>query len=131
MVDADGNPDSMVSEFTIVPTQPVQTATNYDITTLQISDGHTVSGGPNGGSFRREFTQCYQDGASIGHCAVVLNPESPQYTNGGVVTIPSLTYTYSKSLSLTDAPADAGGLATWSSTIPTSLQPRTAVILAQ
>jgi hypothetical protein len=131
MVDFDGNWDSMVAEFTIVPTQPVQTATSSDITTLQISDGHTLSGAPNGGVFRREFTQCYQDGASIGHCAVVLNPESPQYPSGGVVSMPSLTYTYSKSLSLTDAPADAGGPVSWSSTVPTSLQPRTAVILAQ
>lgn len=131
MIDYDGNWDSMVSEFTIVPTQPVQTATSSNITTLQISDGHTLSGAPNGGVFRREFAQCYQDGASIGHCAVVLNAESAQYTSGGVAPMPTLTYTYSKSLSLTDAPADAGGAVSWSSTIPTSLQPKTAVILAQ
>ena len=133
MIDTDGNPDSMVQEFNIVPTQPYQTATGVDITTLQISDGHSgPSGSPAGGTFRREFAQCYQNGASIGRCAVVLNPESTQYTSGGVVSMPTLSHgPYAHALVLDNVPADAGGTATWTTTIPTSLQPATAVILAQ
>ncbi len=38
MVDVDGNWDSMVAEYGIVPTQPYQTASNVDITTLQIPE---------------------------------------------------------------------------------------------
>jgi len=132
MVDTDGNFDGLVQEYNIVPTQPYQTATSNDITTLQITDGHTAgSGSPAGGVFRREFAQCYQNGSSIGRCAVVLNPESNNYTSGGVVSMPTLSYTYSSALVLNDAPADAGGTATWSGTVPTSLQPMTAVILKQ
>lgn len=132
MTDVDGNWDSMVAEYGIVPTQPYQTATNVDITTLQIPNGHTSPwGDPNGGPLRREFAQCYQDGASIGRCAVVLNAEYTNYTNGGVESMPSLGHTYTSSLVLNDAPADAGGTATWTGTVPTTLQPMTAVILKQ
>ncbi len=133
MLDTDGNFDGLVQEFNIVPTQPYQTATGNDITTLQIADGHSAgSGSPAGGVFRREFAQCYQNGASIGRCAVVLNPESNNYTSGGVVSMPTFSHgPYSSVLVLNDAPADAGGTATWSSTVPTSLQPMTAVILKQ
>lgn len=131
MVDGDGNPDSMVPEFQIVPTQPLATATGHDITTLQHTNGHTETGGPTGGPFVREFTTCYQNGTSIGHCAVVLNAEDPGYTSGGVESMPSLTYSYSSSLVLSDAPADNGGTATWTGSVPTTLQPTTAVILKQ
>jgi hypothetical protein len=132
MSDGDGNWDSMVAEYGIVPTQPYQTATGVDIKTLQITNGHSGgSGNPAGGAFRREFAQCYQDGASIGRCAVVLNAESPDYTSGGVVTMPTLSHTYSSSLVLNDLPADYGGTATWTGTVPTTLQPMTAVILKQ
>jgi hypothetical protein len=131
MVDLDGNWDGLVAEFTIVPTQPYQTATGTDITTLQRPDSHTAFGAPAGGSFVREFAQCYQDGTSIGGCAVVLNPESSDYTSGGVVTMPTLAHSYSSSLVLNNQPADAGGSATWTGSVPTSLQPMTAVILKQ
>jgi hypothetical protein len=131
MADGDGNWDSMVAEYGIVPTQPYQTATGVDITTLQISNGHTSSGNPAGGPFRREFAQCYQDGASIGRCAVVLNAESPDYTSGGVESMPTLGHTYSSALVLNDLPADNGGTAAWTTTLPTTLQPMTAVILKQ
>jgi hypothetical protein len=133
MIDTDGNFDGLVQEYNIVPTQPYQTATSNDITTLQIADGHSAgSGSPAGGVFRREFAQCYQNGSSIGRCAVVLNPESSDYTSGGVVSMPTFSHgPYSSVLVLNDVPADAGGTATWSTTIPTSLQPMTAVILKQ
>jgi hypothetical protein len=131
MTDGDGNFDGLVAEYNIVPTQPYQTATGVDITTLQIADGHTAGGSPAGGVFRREFAQCYQNGSSIGRCAVVLNPESSDYTSGGVVTIPTLAHTYSSCLVLDNLPADAGGSATWTTTLPTTLQPMTAVILKQ
>ncbi len=131
MTDGDGNFDGLVAEYNIVPTQPYQTATGTDITTLQIADGHTAGGSPAGGAFRREFAQCYQNGSSIGRCAVVLNPESSDYTSGGVVTIPTLAHSYSSALVLDNLPADAGGSATWTTTLPTTLQPMTAVILKQ
>jgi len=121
----------LVAEFNIVPTQPYQTATSNDITTLQIPDGHTAGSSPAGGAFRREFAQCYQNGSSIGGCAVVINPESNNYTSGGVVTMPTLTHSYTSSLVLNDSPADSGGTATWTGSVPTSLQPMTAVILKQ
>ena len=124
-------PDSLVAELAIVPTQPLQTATSRDITKIQVPDGHSFSGAPAGGTFRREFAQCYQKGVSIGHCAVVLNAESNQYTSGGVAPMPSLSQTYSSSLVLNDAPADTTGTAVWTGSIPTSLQPMTAVILKQ
>jgi hypothetical protein len=77
-----------VAEYNIVPTQPVQTATGNDITTLQIRNGHVASGGLPGGAF-------------------------------------------SSSLVLNDAPADAGGTATWTGSVPTTLQPISAVMLKQ
>ncbi len=131
MIDGDGNPDSMAAELQIVPTQPLTTATGNDIATLQRSGGNTKTGAPPGGVFVREFTTCYQNGTSIGHCAVVLNAEDNTYTNGGVVSVPSLTYTYTSSLVITDAPADNGGTATWTGSVPTTLQPTTAVLLKQ
>jgi len=132
MVDGDGNWDSMVAEYGIVPTQPEESATNVDIKTLQILNGHTSPyGDPAGGPLRREFAQCYQDGASIGRCAVVLNAEASNYTSGGVETMPTLAHTYTSSLVLNDKPADAGGTATWTGSVPTTLQPLTAVILKQ
>lgn len=132
MTDTDGNWDSMVAEYGIVPTQPVQTATGTNITTLQIPNGHSAgSSNPPGGAFRREFAQCYQDGASIGRCAVVLNAESPDYTSGGVISFPALSNSYSSSLVLNDKPGDAGGTATWTGSVPTTMQPMTAVILKQ
>ena len=131
MRDGDGVWDSLVAEYNIVPTQPLQTATGYDLRTLQVADGHTAPGGVPGGAFRREFAACCQNGASIGRCAVVLNAEGTDYGNGGVVPMPALTNTYSSSLVLNDAPADAGGTATWTGSVPTSLRPLTAVILKQ
>ena len=132
MADGDGNWDSMVAEYGIVPTQPEESATNVDIKTLQILNGHTSPyGDPAGGPLRREFAQCYQDGASIGRCAVVLNAEASNYTSGGVETMPTLAHTYTSSLVLNDKPADAGGTATWTGSVPTTLQPLTAVILKQ
>ncbi|MDQ6941135.1 MAG: LamG domain-containing protein [Candidatus Eremiobacteraeota bacterium] len=132
MVNA-GVDDQLVAEFGIVPTQPYQTAVGNDITNgLQIANGHTAGAGSQpGGPFRREFAQCYQNGASIGRCAVVLNAESVEYTSGGVESMPTLGHTYSSSLVLNDKPADAGGTATWTGTVPTTLQPTTAVILKQ
>jgi hypothetical protein len=129
MADGDGNPDSLVAEFGIVPTQPY-TSAGLDVKALQVTNGHTASGGPAGGPFVREFTQCYQDGASIGACAVVMNAEDTTYTSGGVVNMPSLAHgPYAHALVLNDAPADNGGSATWTGTVPTTLQPTTAVIL--
>jgi len=61
----------------------------------------------------------------------VLNAEASNYTSGGVETMPTLAHTYSSSLVLNDKPADAGGTATWTGTVPTTLQPLTAVILKQ
>jgi hypothetical protein len=131
MTDGGGASDSLLAENEIVPTQPLQTATGNDITTLQVPDGHTNGGGPPGGVFRREFAQCYQKGASIGHCAVVLNAESTDYTNRGTVAMPTLTQSYSSSLVLNDAPADTTGTATWTGSVPTTLAPTTAVVLKQ
>jgi hypothetical protein len=132
MVDRNGNFDGLVAEFGIVPTQPYQTATNNDITTLQHPQGHTAGSSPPGGSFRREFAQCYQNGASIGRCAVVVNAESRDYQpRSGEVNLPTMTHTYSSMLVLNDAPADNGGTATWTTTLPVVMPPMTAVILKQ
>ena len=79
------NPNSASNIFPeddIVPTEPLQTATNASIATLQA--------GPNQ-AFFREFEACYENGRPIGRCASVVFP----YANG-TPTMPRHERAYSR-----------------------------------
>jgi hypothetical protein len=111
---AGGYASENFAEYDIVPTGPLSTASNDDITTLQSSTGAYV----------REFSACYQGGQAIGPCAAVVNPHY-----GRTVSMPPLQQQYSHSLVLTNASEYNGGTASFTGSIPTSLGQMTGVIL--
>ena len=103
---------TVVPEYDIVPQQPLKTAAN-DITELKSPTG----------AFVREFAACYQNGASIGPCATIVNPTA------GPVAMPPLSGRYTSSLVLNSASAISGGTATWSGSVPAQLPSVGAVVL--
>jgi hypothetical protein len=79
------------------------------------------------GAYVREFAACFQGGSYIGKCAAIVNPS---YAN--TVTVPALTNTYTRTLTLNNESEYNGGTATWTSTgVPATLAPETGVILLQ
>jgi hypothetical protein len=78
------------------------------------------------GVYMRRFGTCYYDRVSWGACAAVVNSSSTASS-----TLPSIALTYHHSLALDLNNLYAGGKATLSSTVPTTLLPGTAVILFQ
>jgi hypothetical protein len=113
IMSSDVNPVYVFAEEMIVPTNPLQTATT--VTSLQTSTG----------AYARQFGSCYYDKIAWGACAAVVNPTS------GTVAMPSLTTAYHHSLALDNNNLYAGGKASLSSSVPTSLTSGQAVILFQ
>jgi hypothetical protein len=99
-----GNGDlSIFPESGIYPTAPIQTMTNPSGTgcLTSASGVSCTSGGHNSlqvvsGVYRREFSNCFNQGVSFGPCAAIVN------TTGGAVTVVSswLTKTYHHSITL-------------------------------
>jgi hypothetical protein len=101
------------AEEMIVPINPLQTATS--IAALQTSTG----------AYARQFGACYYDKAAWGACAAVVNPTA------ATVSMPSLASAYHHSLVLDNNNLYAGGKATLSTSVPTSLTSGQGVILIQ
>jgi hypothetical protein len=103
IMSSDSNPVDVFAEEQIVPINPLQTATT--ISSLQTSTG----------AYARQFGACYYDKTAWGACAAVVNPTS------ATVAMPSLTSAYHHSLALDNNNLYAGGKASLSTTVPTSL----------
>jgi hypothetical protein len=101
-------------EQTVVPTRPDEVVT--DINGLRWYTGVYI----------RRFEACYYNQVSWGPCAAVVNPSSTHSA-----AIPSLPIAYRHSLALDLNNLYAGGVASLSTSVPTSLAPGTAVILLQ
>jgi len=100
-------------EYGLVATDPL-VAEPSDISALGI-----------GGAYGREYAHCYLRGVPVGPCASVVNPDSVAHP------YPYGTK-YAHSLVLTGGSVFDGGTAAFSSTaIPDTLDPQTAVIVAQ
>lgn len=114
---AAGRNDTTFPEELIVPTLPrVATPSNNTVTTFEVASG----------VFVREYSACYQDGASIGYCAAIVN------TNGSTASISGLTERYGHVLvHNTGATWAAGGTPIWSATVPATIGAEAGVILAQ
>jgi hypothetical protein len=95
----------------IVPTSPVQTMSTPSGTNCLAGQGVTCSsGGHNSlqvapGVYRREFGDCYNQGASVGACAAIVN------TTGSAVTVQGswLTQSYGHQLTLSGGDVQSGG----------------------
>lgn len=111
-----GGNDETFPEQSVVPTEPlVPTPPSNDVTLFE----------PAPGLFVREFALCYQNGASIGYCAAVVN------TTGTSLQVEGLTRAYAHML-VHDNSATwaAGGQALWGSA-SASIPANDGVILAQ
>jgi hypothetical protein len=73
----------------------------------------------------RQFGACYYDKAAWGACAAIVNPTA------ATVSMPSLASGYHHSLVLDNNNLYAGGTATRSASVPTSLASGQAVVLFQ
>jgi len=102
-------------EYSIVPTDPLQTATS-NVSTLKSSNG----------TYYRQFGACYQSGKSLGTCAAIVNPQS-----SGTLSLPSIASQYKHALVLDTNNSFSGGTATLTTSIPSSLSPEQAVVLFQ
>lgn len=101
-------------ETQLVPTNP-------------LSSSSSVSSFAKGGVYVREYAACYLNGSSIGHCAAVVNPSS-----GSSYSMPSLTQSYSHTMSISGSGIlDGGSVSASGPAPPSSLGPETGVILIQ
>jgi hypothetical protein len=91
-----------------------------------ISSGSSASSFSRGGVYVREYSSCYLNGSSIGHCAAVVNPSS-----GSSYSMPSLSQSYSRSMSISGYGILDGGSVSVSGSVPSSLGPMTGVVLVQ
>lgn len=107
-----GNSDLAVwPEEGIYPTDPLQTMGNPGGSGCLAGTGSYCStGGHNDlqvatGVYRREFADCFDQGAAFGSCAAIMN------TTGSPVTVSSswLTQTYSHSITLSGGDVQSGG----------------------
>jgi hypothetical protein len=105
------NPVYVFAEESIVPTNPLQTATT--VASLKTSTG----------AYARQFGTCYYNKVSWGACAAIVNPTS------STVSMPSIASAYHHSLALDNNNLYTGGGASRSATVPASLAPGQAVIL--
>jgi hypothetical protein len=101
-------------ETGLVPVGPLQTA-GSDINALRTS----------GGTYAREFQECYADGSSVGACAAVVNP-----TNASAA-MPTLSRHYSRALTLDNRDLFDGGRTGLSGTPPSALASGQGVVLLQ
>lgn len=102
-------------ETQLVPTNPL------------ISSASSVSSFARGSVYVREYAACYLNGSSIGHCAAVVNPSS-----GSSYSMPSLTQSYSHTMSISGyGTLDGGSVSASGPAPPSSLPPETGVILIQ
>jgi hypothetical protein len=110
--DGGGDCDSTWADGSVVPTQPLQSATN-DVEALHA-----------GGVYRREFALCYQAGAPIGPCAAIVNP------SGTSAVLPPLGQNYTKAIVLDSRSAFAGGGVSWTPFVPGKAASKSAMILS-
>ena len=106
--------NSTWADITVVPRDPLQTATGGSIDTLAV-----------GPLYRREFGACFQAAVPIGQCATVVNPTSSS------APWPALSQTYGHTLVLSTTSLYGGGTLSWVSGVPSSLPPNSAAIVAQ
>jgi hypothetical protein len=112
LMSSDSNPVYLFAEERLVPTNPLQTAAS--ISSLQTSTG----------AYARQFANCYYNKAAWGACAAIVNPSST-----ASAAMPSIASTYHHSLALDGSNLYAGGQASMSSSVPTTLGPGQAVVL--
>jgi len=112
IMSSDQNPVYVFAEETIVPQNPLQTASS--ITSLQVG----------GGAYARQFASCYRNRSWWGACAAIVNPSA-----SATVPMPALASAYHHSLALDTANLYAGGQVSLSSSVPSSLGPGQAVVL--
>jgi hypothetical protein len=102
---------SVWPEEGIVPTNPLQSMSAPSGSgCLGGNGGSCTSGGHNSiqvasGVYRREFSQCYNQGVAIGPCAAIVN------ANGGAVTVQSswLTQSYHHQVTFNGGDVQSGG----------------------
>jgi hypothetical protein len=111
LISSDANPVYVFPEESIVPLNPVQTATS--VSSLQTSTG----------AYARQFRACYYNKNWWGACAAVVNPTS------STVSMPSLVSGYHHSLALDANNLYAGGTVSLSSAVPSTLASGRAAIL--
>jgi hypothetical protein len=100
----------IMPETGLVPMNPATTATD-------------VGGYATSGLYMRTFGACFYRGASVGACAVLVNP------SGSAVPIPPTAYAHS--MALTGGGVLDGGSASFTAPAPTSLGPDSGAILVQ
>lgn len=134
-LDSDGTsmPLQVYPEAGLYPTQPVQTMAAPTGTGCLDGSSGTVctSGGHNTiqvatGVYRREFGQCYNQGTSIGRCAVIVN------VSGSSVTFNQawLQNTYANQMVMTGGTVQSGGTISFSASTPTTIPTSDALILS-
>lgn len=100
----------------VVPTEPLQSASADSLAALRAGSS----------AYAREFARCFDDARPIGRCAAVVNP-----SGGATIPMPGLQGQYGHTLRLSTRSLFGGSRHTWEPGAPTSLAPRSAVILAQ
>lgn len=146
MSDHDGNGNArtdFMPELVLMPTNPQQTGT-YTMVTDSVTDPSTLAlttsaiavAGTSKCLYRREFSQGWRNGVSLGHVAAIVNTCSSgsySYPSG------SMVYTYTHSLVLNSystwashmSPAQTAGSALFTGSVPGTIAPLTGYILAQ
>ena len=99
----------VMPETALVPTNP--------LTTQSSISGYQAPGG----SYMREFADCYYQGTFVSNCAVVVN--------SGATTVPVATTSYSHALVLSGSGVLDGGSVSFSGAAPSQLAPSTAAVL--
>lgn len=103
-------------ETKIVPTSPLVSAPS-SVSSLESSTGVYV----------REYSACYLAGASIGHCAAVVNPSA-----SASAALPTLKQSYSHTMAISGAGILDGGTASATgSKAPTTIPAKTGYVLIQ
>lgn len=103
-------------ETKIVPTDPL-VSTPSTISSLESSTGAYV----------REYSACYLAGASIGHCAAVVNPSA-----SSSVSMPTLKQSYSHTMAISGAGIlDGGSVSAVGSKAPSTIPAETGYVLIQ
>ena len=101
-------------ETQLVPTNPL------------ISSASSVTSYAKGSLYVREYSTCYLNGSSIGHCAAVVNPSS-----SSSYSIPALSQSYSHAMTISGYGTLDGGSVSASGSRPSSLAPESGVVLVQ
>jgi hypothetical protein len=105
-------------ETEVVPTDPL-VSTPTSVTSL-LKSGSSSSGGV----FVREYSACYINGSSVGHCAAIVNTSSTTS-----YALPSLSQSYGHTMAISgNGSLDGGSVSATGSAPPSTVAPETGFI---